>query len=246
MRHRHLILVPALAIAVAITGCNDTARSDYPDRSEQTRAEADAIRAEGDRRDRVIDRDLQQATTALAFQQQQNADKAKLERERIILERDRRIAPVEEKRRAEELQAKTNTERINRDAEAKVTAASEAEVVRIRADAASEMAKIRSESAARLVEYDNEIRAANDEAQKRIDHVDAGEAKERLAIDTRRAEEQRKAREAHLAVTADTTAKLDQLGKQSQQRLDQQRLGSENGQAKDVHTQEQVRRESAK
>jgi osmotically-inducible protein OsmY len=220
----HVIIVPAIAVALGLSGCNDTtARSDYPDKSQETRAEADAIRREGERQEEIIERDLQQNLTALSFAHQQNATKAKLERERITLERDQKVQPLEAKKADVEAKAKRDIERIDLEAGAKEEAATGDEVPRIKAETASSIAEVKRDAAARVAEIDADIRAANQSAQMRIANVNDGEAKEQADIATKRAEAERTAREAKLKVKSDTTAKLDRVGKDSAERRDEQR-----------------------
>lgn len=225
MKPVHLfIIVPALAIALGITGCNDgTARSDYPDQSQETRAEADAIRRDGERQEDIIDRDLQQNVTALSFAQQQNAAKAKLERERIELERDQKVQPLAAKKAEVEAKAKRDMERIDQETSDKVAAATGDDAPRVKAEAASSIAEVKRDAAARVAEIDADIRSANQAAQKRITNVNEGEAKEQADIAAKRAEAERAAREAKLKVKSDTTAKLDRVGKDSADRRDEQR-----------------------
>ena len=225
MKPVHLfIIVPALAIALGLTGCNDsTARSDYPDQSQETRAEADAVRRDGERQEEIIVRDLQQNVTALSFAQQQNATKAKLERERIALERDQKVQPLEAKKADVEAKAKRDIERIDQKTEAKVAAATGDDAPRVKAEAASSIAEVKRDAAERVAEIDADIRSANQAAQKRITNVNEGEAKEQADIAAKRAEAERTAREAKLKVKSDTTAKLDRVGKDSADRRDEQR-----------------------
>lgn len=223
MKPTHLLIVPALAILMGFTGCdNGTARNDYPDRSQETKAEADAIRSEGDRREQLIDRDLQQTKTSLAFAKQQNADKARLERERIKLERDQKIQPQEAKKAELEAKAKRECERIDKDAEAKATNAGTEEAAKIRAEAASRAAEVKNENAKEVAEIDADIRAAKQAADMRLANVDEGEAKEQAAIDAKRIEAENKARDERLKVATQTNEKLDRLAKDSADRRERQ------------------------
>lgn len=220
----HVIIIPALALALGLTGCNDnTARSDYPDKSQETKAEADAIRRDGERREEVIERELQQNLTALSFEQQQNASKAKLERERITLERDQKIQPLEAKKAEVEAKAKRDIERADREGETKLASATVDDAPRVKADIASSIAEIKRDAAARVAEIDAEVRAANQSAQTRIANVDEGEAKEQADIAKKRAEAEQTAREEKLKVKSDTTAKLDRVGKNSEERREELR-----------------------
>ncbi len=214
-----LMIVPALAIALAITGCDGTsARGDYPDQSQTTRAEADAIRSDRERREQAIDRELQQTTTSLAFAKQQNANKARLERERITLERDQKIQPLEARRTQDEAKVKRDIERIDEESAAKLATVSGEEATRIRAEAASQIAEIKSKAAARNAEVEADIRAAKQDAQPRLANVEDGLAKEQADIAAKQVAAENKARDARLQVAKESTDKLDALARDSAKR----------------------------
>lgn len=219
-----LILVPALALSLGLCGCNgEASRSDYPDRSQETRAEADAIRMDGERREEIIERDLQQSLLALSFAEKQNAEKAKLERERIEIDRDRKIQPLEAQKAELESKAKRDCERIEQETESKISTVAGDEATRVKADAASRTAEIKRDLAVRIAEIEADIRDAKQAAQVRVANVNDGEAKEQADIAAKRTDAERKAREEKLKVKGDTTAKLDRLGKESSERRDDQR-----------------------
>ncbi|HEX3133610.1 MAG TPA: BON domain-containing protein [Planctomycetota bacterium] len=245
--HHLSVIVPVLALALGLSGCNDsTTRSDYPDQTQQTKAEADAIRRDGEQREALIERDLQQNLTSLSFAQQQNASKAKLERERIELERDQKVQPLEAKKSEVEAKAKRDAERIDQETDAKVASANGDEAIRLKADAASSIADVKRDAATRSAEIDAEVRAANQAAQSRIAHVNDGEAKEQADIAAKRAEAERTAREAKLKVKSDTTAKLDRVGKDSAERRDEQRTRDAEARKKDEEITSAVQKDLAK
>lgn len=247
MKSSTLILVPALALILGLSGCNDsTARSDYPDRSSETRAEADAIRRDGERREEIIDRNLQQTLTSLAFAEQQNADKAQLERERIELDRDRKVQPLEAKKAEVEDKAKRDIAQINQETESKIATVAGEEATKIQAGAASRAAEITRDSTARLADIEADIREADQAAQTRLANVAEGEAKEQADIAAKRATAERKAREEKLAVNSDTTAKLDRLGEDSAERREEQRASNADGREKDEHITAEVRKDIAR
>lgn len=247
MKTSTLILVPALALIIGLSGCNDsTARSDYPDRSAETRAEADAIRRDGERREEIIDRDLQQTLTSLAFAEKQNADKAKLERERIAIDRDRKIQPLEAEKAEVEEKAKRECAQIDRETESKIATVAGDEAAKIKADAASRTAEIKRDSTARIAEIEADIREAKQAAQNRLANVDEGEAKEQADIAAKRADAERKAREEKLKVKSDTTAKLDRLGKDSAERREEQRARDADVREEDERITAEVRKDIAR
>lgn len=247
MKTATLILVPALALIIGLTGCNDsTARSDYPDRSTETRAEADAIRRDGERREEIIDRDLQQTLTSLAFAEKQNADKAKLERERIEIDRDRKVQPLEAKKAEVEDKAKRECAEIDRETEAKVATVAGDEAAKIKADAASRNAEIKRDSTARVAEIEADIREAKQASQARLANVTEGEAKEQADIAAKRTDAERKAREEKLKVKSDTTAKLDRVGKDSAERREEQRARDADVREKDERITAEVQKDIAR
>jgi colicin import membrane protein len=247
MKTATLIIVPALVLALGLTGCNDsTARSDYPDRSEETKAEADAIRRDGERREEAIDNELKQTLTALSFEEKQTVDKAKLERERIAIDRDRKIQPLEAKKAEVEDKAKRDCERIDQETEAKVATVAGDEAARIKAEAASRTAEVRRDATARVAEIEADIREAKQAAQERIANVDEGEAKEKSGIAAKRADAERKAREEKVKVKSDTTAKLDRVGKNSAERRDEQRSRDADMREKDERITAQVQKDIAR
>lgn len=219
MRPSSLFIIPTLALAIGLTGCNDTAnRSDYPDRSAETKAEADAIRADGDRRQDAVEREREQQLTALGFDERQNAEKAALERERIALERDREVQPLKAKKAEHEANAKRECERIEREAETKLANTSGEEAARIKADAESRIAEVKRETTEKIAKIDPDIRAANQAAEDRIANSKRDEAKKQAEITAKRAEVENNAREQKLRIQSDVTTKLDRLGKTSAER----------------------------
>ena len=219
MKSINLIIVPALAIVLGITGCDDgSARSDYPDHSQETKAAADAIRSDRERREQAIDRELQQTNTSLAFTRQQNADKARLERERITLERDQKLQPLEAQKADVEAKAKRDCERVDQETAAKLATVNGEEAAKVRAEGDRQIAEIKSSAATKTADVNGNIRTAKQDGATRLAHVDEGEAKEQAALDAKRIEAENKAREARLVVASETTEKLDRLAKDSAQR----------------------------
>jgi osmotically-inducible protein OsmY len=224
MRFAHLFLIPTLVTAGAMAGCNhDNSRSEYPDKTEQTKAQADAIRLERERRELVIDRDLQQNKTALAFEESQVENKAKLERERITIERDQLVQPLKARQDDARETSKRDCERITQESDAKLATLNGEEATRLKAETESKLAEAKRKAADQVANAETDITAANQAAAKRIANVDAGEAKEKAAIVQRREQAERQAREEHLTVAANSTAQLDKLAHQSQQRTDNER-----------------------
>jgi osmotically-inducible protein OsmY len=224
MRYAHVFLIPTLITAAAMVGCNhDTTRNEYPDHTEQTKAQADAIREERDRRDQVIERDLQQNKTALAFEESQVENKAKLERERIAIERDELIQPLKARQEDARATSKRDCERLLQDSDAKLASINGEDATREKAETESKTAEVKRKAADVVANTEVDITAAYQASMNRIAKVDAGEAKEKSAIGQRREQAERQAREEHLAVASQTNAKLDRMAEKSQQRTDKER-----------------------
>jgi len=223
MKRIHLMIVPTLILILGFTGCDNSgvSRSSYPDRSQETKAEADAIRAEQEQRNQAIDRDLQQAMTSLSFSKQQSSDKARLERDKIAFERDQKIQPLEAQINDAEAKAKRECERVDQEAKTKAATANSEDVAKIKAEATIRTTEIKSETAKQTAELEADIRTAQQAAQVRVTQVDDKEAKELSALDAKRIEAENHAREARLLVAKETTDKLDVLAKDSAKRQTQ-------------------------
>jgi len=246
MRFAHLFLIPTLVAACAVVGCNHDDRAQYPDKSEETKSQADAIRVERERRDQVIDRDLQQNKTALAFEESQVGNKSKLERERITLERDELTQPLKARQDDARATSKRECDRLMLESDAKLASLNGEEATRMKAETESKTAEVKSKAADQIANAEVDIVAANQAAAKRIANVDAGEAKEKAAIALRRDQAERQAREEKLAVANQTTVKLDQLASQSQKRTDNERETEAVTNEKDLQISAAVRNDIAK
>jgi len=246
MRFAHLFLIPTLVAACAVVGCNHDDRAQYPDKSEETKSQADAIRVERERRDQVIDRDLQQNKTALAFEESQVGNKSKLERERITLERDELTQPLKARQDDARATSKRECDRLMLESDAKLASLNGEEATRMKAETESKTAEVKSKAADQIANAEVDIVAANQAAAKRIANVDAGEAKEKAAIALRRDQAERQAREEKLAVANQTTVKLDQLASQSQKRTDNDRETEAVTNEKDLQISAAVRNDIAK
>lgn len=223
MRSAHLVLIPTLIAACAVTGCFNDDRAQYPDKTEETKSQADAIRAERERRDQVIERDLQQTRTALAFEESQVENKAKQERERISLERDELVQPLIARQEDARAMSRRECDRLESERDAKLANLTGEEATRVKAETDSKTAEVKRKAADQIANAEVDIVAAKQAAAKRLANVDAGEAKEKAAIAQRREHAERQAREERLAVANQTTDKLDRLASQSQQRTDNER-----------------------
>lgn len=230
MKSFHPLFVPALVAALAIVGCGEQSnRSEYPDRSQETKAQANTIKQESEQRDLAIKRDLEQQTTALGFEEKQVVDKAKQERERVALDRDQATEPLKLRQQEAKAAAEREAERINAEAKAKLESLNGDEATRVKAEAESKVAEARRKSAEAVSEDEAKVVRARQSADEKIAKIDEQEARQKAAIAGKRTEAERKAREAHLKVSNDTTAKMDSLGKDSAVRVKQQQT-----QAKEV------------
>lgn len=223
MRFANLLIIPTLVAACAVVGCNRDNTSEYPDNTEQTKAQADNIRLEKQRRDEVIDRNLQQTRTTLAFEETQVMKKATQERQRIALDRDERVQPLMARQADVKATSERDCERLTQDSEARLLVLNGDEATRVKTETDSKIAEVKRKAADVTANTQADIAKANQAAADRTANVDAGEAKERAAISLRRDEAERLAREEHLAVAQQTSAKIDQLGRQSSSRTERQR-----------------------
>lgn len=224
MRFAHLLLVPTLVATCAMVGCNnDSNRSEYPDRTEQTKSQADAIRLEKQRRDEMIERELQQTKTTLAFEESQVEKKATQERQRIALDRDERVQPLKARQADVKATSERDCERLTQDSEARLRILNGEEATRVKTETDSKTAEVKRKAADVIANTQADIAKADQAAADRMANVDAGEAKEKAAIGLRREEAERLAREEHLAVAQQTSARIDQLGRQSSSRSERQR-----------------------
>jgi hypothetical protein len=223
MKHASFILPAALGTILAITGCNDGARSDYPDRSQETRARTDSIRQDADRRNAAIDRELEERKTALGFQAKQVSDKAKVEREQIALEADQTIAPLKARRDEAAAAAKRERERIETEGDAKLATVSGDEATKIKADVETRKAEAARKAAETAAETGAAIDREKSNAAAKVAKIDEREAKELAEISRQRSEAERQARERKLAVSVETTNKLDEVGEESAERMEKRR-----------------------
>lgn len=246
MRPAHLFLIPTLVAACAVVGCNNNDRAQYPDKTEETKSQADAIRVERDRRDQVIERDLQQNKTALAFEESQVENKAKQERERITIERDQLVQPLTARQEDARTESKRECDRLEVESDSKLASLNGEEATRVKTETQSKTAEVKRKAADKIANAEVDIVAANQAAAKRIANVDAGEAKEKAAIAQRREQAERQAREEHLAVANQTTDKLDRLASQSRNRTDKDREVEAVTNEKDLQISAAVRNDIAK
>ena len=247
MKPHYILFIPTVIAACAITGCNhDSARSEYPDRSQETKAQADALHQEGARRDQVIENDLQQKKVALSFEQGQVENKAKQEREQISIERDQKIQPLKARQDEARASCKRECERIDQDTVGKIASVSGDEALRVKANAESKTAEVKRKMAEEVADAETNITKANQAADKRLANVDEGEAKQKSDIGLRRSEADRKAREDHLKVAGETTGNLDKVGKQSAERKEKQRVKSADIERKDQEISTAVRKDLAR
>jgi osmotically-inducible protein OsmY len=230
------LLVPALIGALAIMGCNEkSTRSEYPDNSPQTKAQANALHQDAERRDQVIERDLQQRMTTLGFEEKQVVDKAKQDREQIVIDHDQTIQPLKLHQQEARAAAEREEQHINSETNSQLTTVSGEEATRIKTVADSKVADSRRSSAEIIAKDEAKIAKAQQKVLEQIAKIDEQEAVKKAEIVKKRSAAERQAREDHLKVSVETTDKLDDVGKDSAARVKQERTQEQK------HTKEDAR-----
>ncbi len=230
------LLVPALIGALAIMGCNEkSTRSEYPDNSPQTKAQANALHQDAERRDQVIERDLQQRMTTLGFEEKQVVDKAKQDREQIVIDHDQTIQPLKLHQQEARAAAEREEQHINSETNSQLTTVSGEEATRIKTVADSKVADSRRSSAEIIAKDEAKIAKAQQKVLEQIAKNDEQEAVKKAEIVKKRSAAERQAREDHLKVSVETTDKLDDVGKDSAARVKQERTQEQK------HTKEDAR-----
>lgn len=230
------LLVPALIGALAIMGCNEkSSRSEYPDNSPQTKAQANALHQDAERRDQVIERDLQQRMTTLGFEEKQVVDKAKQDREQIVIDHDQTIQPLKLHQQEARAAAEREEQRINSETNSQLATVSGEEATRIKTVADSKVADSRRSSAEIIANDEAKVVKAQQKVLEQIAKIDEQEAVKKAEIAKKRSAAERQAREDHLKVSVETTDKLDGVGKDSAVRVKQERTQEQK------HTKEDAR-----
>lgn len=213
-----------IAAALIVAGCDQqTARGDYPDRTEETRIQADAIRKDAAQRKEAIDREYDEKATANAFRASQVKAKAKRDREEIELEREREVAPLAAKQKEAKAKAEREREQIKADSELKLKDLGGAEADKAKAERDGKIAEAEQRAAAAVAEVADDITKAGLKAQKAKAVVDEREAKELAEVDRELAEAKTKVRERKLAIDAETNDRLAKLEKDSKTRVEKNR-----------------------
>lgn len=230
------LLVPALIGALAIMGCNEkSTRSEYPDNSPQTKAQANALHQDAERRDQVIERDLQQRMTTLGFEEKQVVDKAKQDREQIVIDHDQTIQPLKLHQQEARAAAEREEQRINSETNSQLATVNGEEATRIKTVADSKVADSRRSSAEIIANDEAKVVKAQQKVLEQIAKIDEQEAVKKAEIAKKRSAAERQAREDHLKVSVETTDKLDGVGKDSAVRVKQERTQEQK------HTKEDAR-----
>lgn len=224
MKPFSLLLVPALVGALAIMGCHEqSTRSEYPDHSPQTKAQADALHQEAERRDQVIERDLQQRMTTLGFEEKQVVDKAKQDRDQIVIDHDQTIQPLKLHQQEAKSAAEREELRIATEMKSQLATVNGDEATRVKTAADSKVADVHRTSAETIADDEAKIVKAQQKVNEKIAKIDEQEALKKADISKKRLAAEHQAREDHLKVSIDTTDKLDGVGKNSAALVKQER-----------------------
>jgi osmotically-inducible protein OsmY len=243
------IMKPTLPLACAViaasmlgTGCDqNTARGDYPDRTEETRIRADDLRRDASQRNQAIDREYDDRATASAFRATQIKAKAKHDRDEIDLERERDTAPLIAKQKEAKAKAEREREQIKTDTDLKLKDLGGAEADKAKADSDKALAEADQRAAVAVASVADDITKANLKAQKAKAVVDEREAKELAEADRELAEAKAKTRERKLAVDADLAAQLDKLEKEGKSRVEKTRSTEADIQQRDQRITQKIR-----
>lgn len=205
-----LLIVALFGVALIGGGCTDSGR--YPDQSQSTKVEADAIRDQARSRKAVIDREQDERATAIAFRERQIKDKASQDREAIVIEFQKPRPALQ--RQADEVRSKAERERADLDRTLAETLRNPGDrnEAQIRADSNAKRAEIDRVQAARIAEVNAETAKLDSQARERTEAINKKEAEQLAKTTEELAESKRSAAERRLAVDRETTEKLDRLG----------------------------------
>lgn len=218
------LLVPALVGALALLGCNEhSTRSEYPDNSPQTKAQANALHQDADRRDQVIERDLQQRMTTLGFEEKQVVDKAKQDRDQVVIDHDQTIQPIKLHQQEAKSTAMREEQRIIADRDSQLASLNGDEATRVKTIANSKVADVNRACAETIADDEAKIVKAQQKTSERVAKIDEQEALKKTEISKKRLAAEHQAREDHLKVSIETTEKLDGVGKNSAALVKQER-----------------------
>lgn len=216
------LLTAAMASIVGLTGCNnDATHSQYPDKSVETRAQAQAIRDDAQRSNDSSNRDQEQRLTALSFRTSQAEQKAKQAHEQIAINLDHALTPLKAAQDQAKATGSREREAIDQEGEGAPVNPNNEEVIRIKAD--KEVRKVKSQQVETdiLAENEAKILALKNEAAINKAKIVENEASEKAVIKAERSEAEQQNRERKLAISIETTSKLDKLGEKSADRREE-------------------------
>jgi osmotically-inducible protein OsmY len=231
-----------IAVSLISTGCDQqTARGDYPDRTQETRIRADDLRRDASQRNQAIDREYDDRATASAFRATQIKAKAKRDRDEIELGRERDTAPLVAKQKEAKAKAEREREQIKADTDLRLKDLGGAEADKAKADSEKALAEADQRAATAAASVSDDITKVNLKAQKEKAAIDEREAKELADVDRELAEAKAKARERKLAVDADLAAQLDKLEKEGKSRVEKTRSAEAETQERDQRITQKIR-----
>lgn len=236
------LLVPALVGVLALIGCNEhSTRSEYPDHSPQTKAQANALHQDADRRNEVIDRDLQQRMTTLGFEEKQVVDKAKQDRDQVVIDHDQTIQPIKLHQQEAKSTAAREEQRIIADRDSQLASLNGDEATRVKTVADSKLADVNRACAETIADDEAKIVKAQLKTSERIAKIDEQEALKKTEISKKRLAAEHQAREDRLKVSIETTEKLDGVGKNSAALVKQERTQAQKNTKEDTRITATVR-----
>lgn len=236
------LLVPAFVGVLALMGCNEhSTRSEYPDNSPQTKAQANALHQDADRRNEVIDRDLQQRMTTLGFEEKQVVDKAKQDRDQVVIDHDQTIQPIKLHQQEAKSMAAREEQRIIADRDSQLASLNGDEATRVKTVADSKLADVNRACAETIADDEAKIVKAQLKTSERIAKIDEQEALKKTEISKKRLAAEHQAREDRLKVSVETTEKLDGVGKNSAALVKQERNQAQKNTKEDTRINATVR-----
>ena len=212
------------ALAVGCTllplgGCAPRGDVAYPDTTVESRNRADAIRADAVRRKAAIEKERDDHILTERFQATQRREKARQERETIILARDQQTQPLTANINGSKQQAEHDQQAVTDDAAIRTRGLDGAAATAVTSEADAKRAEIARKAAADQAALTRKIDDAEAAAREQQAKIDKREADEATETQKRIDGFTRDARDQELKVDQETSAALTDLGNDSAKRV---------------------------
>ena len=232
--NRSTFLIPTflasatLAALVGLAGCSDGNHSRYPDQTSETKARAQVLRDDAERRTELVDRNLAQTMTSLGFRTTQMEQRSVQAREKIAIELSAVTQPILAREEAAKAALTRGQDASDRELATALVDAKPDQVAGLKAAADDRRTALLRTTAEATREGEATMTKAKEEAARKVAADAEVVAKETAVIAKERMEAERTAREARLAIAVATTTRLDDLGEKSaERRSDDDRRASE-------------------